>query len=996
MAVTEPERPEPSRRPRRPLRLLAWTLLACGGLAIAGFAGLAWAEREVARRVVEVASRRGLTVTVGDVTVPLLGGIALSDVTVATGGTTLATLPRIETDLDLVAVARGARRPERMRLVGGSVIAVLAGDGVRGWSEVLTRQAAEPVDSEGGDGEAQPVAVDLTNVTVWLEGGIASPALASALAKAGLEGLGAERGGVSFGEAVSAVVTGTIARDEARKVSGSLAATLRQGPREASLALRVAPTEIAVEVAAGAPALALRVGGGQAALELGSVSIGWEDGEAGRTLRGHVASVAVELGGRRVGLADALVVMHAGAPQRVDLSIGGFEAQLGSVGPLGGIEARIGSVRVTLVDPLGRLADGDPLGAVSGLSIEGPELRILLPGASPSDVASGLPEAEVLDGTERPAEVDEPPERPGDVERPGRSPPRPEAARDTRGTFAWVDAAFERMSDVEARLKGHLEARMPLVRRIAALGPSVGGARVLLRDATGAEVLSLVVGSLRLVAEADGALRGSFSAEVRRGSAEAAHVGVDLAITGAGRLDAARLRLKGTEVAGRVAALVPQLRVEPETAVDLDVTWTPPPAAGSPHHVVGTFAFSELTFHHWRISDSDIADLQGTIDFEAVMDPDRRHLVLNLPTVAVGEATLEGQVDIRKRAGDKPAFRFRLAMPNQDCGAAARAIPRSLLPNLSTLALRGEATFDARLDVDLARPRELKLNVEGDLARCEVLSLGPGIDPLDLRGDYLHHPREPERGELAHIAVGPGTASWIPSEEVPRHAKLAAEVTEDRAWREHKGVQWGLVAAALKLDLEHGRFVYGGSTITQQLVKNIYLTRKKNLGRKFEEAIIAWQMERVLTKDEIMTLYVNCIEYGPDLYGIKAAAKHYFGKRPHELDPLESAFIMGLKPYPKAGYRQWHLGTLDPWWVKRVSHVLRLMSRYGGPELTPEIAESYAPFQPNFRRPGQSRPTPRPGYPTYPADGGPAPTPSEEAAPANEAGGPTPPPEAAP
>jgi membrane peptidoglycan carboxypeptidase len=294
-------------------------------------------------------------------------------------------------------------------------------------------------------------------------------------------------------------------------------------------------------------------------------------------------------------------------------------------------------------------------------------------------------------------------------------------------------------------------------------------------------------------------------------------------------------------------------------------------------------------------------------------------------------------------------------MPRQDCGAAARSIPKGLIPNLPTLSLKGQIDFKASLNLDLNAPGDLTLEVTGKDQDCKVLSLSPNIDPTLLRGPFVHHPREPKRGVLEHIAVGRGTPEWVPSERIPDIVKLAAWVTEDRAWLDHRGVRFELVARALKIDLQHGRFIYGGSTITQQLVKNLYLTRDKNLARKLEEAIIAWQMERVLTKDEILTTYINCIEYGPDIYGIKQAAKTYFGKRVDDLDALESAFIMGLKPYPRAGYNQFLKGQLDVWWVRRVSHVTRLLAKFGPQYITPEEAEVFGQepinWQPTFRRP---------------------------------------------
>ena len=111
------------------------------------------------------------------------------------------------------------------------------------------------------------------------------------------------------------------------------------------------------------------------------------------------------------------------------------------------------------------------------------------------------------------------------------------------------------------------------------------------------------------------------------------------------------------------------------------------------------------------------------------------------------------------------------------------------------------------------------------------------------------------------------------------------------------------------------------------------------------------QMERVLTKDEILTIYVNCIEYGPDIYGVKHAARHYFDKKVDQLDALEAVFIMGLKPFPKAGYNQWLKGRLDDFWIRRISHIMRLMPKFGPEHISVEEAEAFAPFQPTFHQP---------------------------------------------
>ena len=261
----------------------------------------------------------------------------------------------------------------------------------------------------------------------------------------------------------------------------------------------------------------------------------------------------------------------------------------------------------------------------------------------------------------------------------------------------------------------------------------------------------------------------------------------------------------------------------------------------------------------------------------------------------------------------------------------------------------------AQLSLDLDDPRGLRLRVDGDMEDCSVLSLGRKVS-LERLGaeEFIHHPVEPKKGVRQDISVGRGTDSWVPMDQIPRFVTAAAVVTEDRSFYTHKGVRWNLVARGLKMNLAHGRFVYGGSTITQQLVKNLFLTREKTLSRKLEELVISWAMERVLSKEEILELYMNVIEYGPDIYGLRNASHHYFGKPPGELSPIEAAFIMGLKPYPRGGYLQWERRRLSRWWVSRLKKVLEMMHRREKAITLAEV-EAGAPYNHlDFRKRGES------------------------------------------
>jgi membrane carboxypeptidase/penicillin-binding protein PbpC len=130
----------------------------------------------------------------------------------------------------------------------------------------------------------------------------------------------------------------------------------------------------------------------------------------------------------------------------------------------------------------------------------------------------------------------------------------------------------------------------------------------------------------------------------------------------------------------------------------------------------------------------------------------------------------------------------------------------------------------------------------------------------------------------------------------------------------HRGISEALLGKAIAIDLSTGRFTYGGSTITQQLVKNLYLKRTKALSRKFEEMIIVWQMERLLGKMKILEIYLNAVEFGPKVYGITRAAYEFFQKRPGELRPKEATYLAIIKPSPRSGWGTMRAGGWGDWY----------------------------------------------------------------------------------
>ncbi|MGZ8426790.1 MAG: monofunctional biosynthetic peptidoglycan transglycosylase [Candidatus Binatia bacterium] len=140
---------------------------------------------------------------------------------------------------------------------------------------------------------------------------------------------------------------------------------------------------------------------------------------------------------------------------------------------------------------------------------------------------------------------------------------------------------------------------------------------------------------------------------------------------------------------------------------------------------------------------------------------------------------------------------------------------------------------------------------------------------------------------------------WVSYGAISEHIKKAVLISEDAGFYSHKGVDVAELKAAFMKDLETLSFSRGGSTITMQLAKNLYLSPSKNPLRKLKEIIIAHQLENALSKRRIFEVYLNVVELGRNIYGVEAAARHYFGKSAGSVDLVEAATLAALLPSPR-------------------------------------------------------------------------------------------------
>ncbi|MGH1399739.1 MAG: monofunctional biosynthetic peptidoglycan transglycosylase [Acinetobacter tandoii] len=156
-----------------------------------------------------------------------------------------------------------------------------------------------------------------------------------------------------------------------------------------------------------------------------------------------------------------------------------------------------------------------------------------------------------------------------------------------------------------------------------------------------------------------------------------------------------------------------------------------------------------------------------------------------------------------------------------------------------------------------------------------------------MRLDYWSEPSKP----IQH--------TWRDYDEISDYVKRAVVTSEDGKFMHHHGFDWEGMQYALERNQDKGKVVAGGSTISQQLAKNLFLYNKRSFIRKGQEAVATWMIERMWSKQRILEVYLNSVEFGENIYGVEAATQHYFGKSARSLTRDQAAFLAAILPNPK-------------------------------------------------------------------------------------------------
>ena len=285
---------------------------------------------------------------------------------------------------------------------------------------------------------------------------------------------------------------------------------------------------------------------------------------------------------------------------------------------------------------------------------------------------------------------------------------------------------------------------------------------------------------------------------------------------------------------------------------------------------------------------------------------------------------LAGSGVLEQRA-ERSIATFRFELPSATCQSLIDSVPTALLPDLQ--GTRWAGTFGARgqFALDTQDPDALELNYEIQ-DQCRAVEVPPALARARFKQPFRQRIYLPD-GSTAEQASGPGSVNWTALGDISPYMQVAVMTTEDGAFPYHHGFNVAAIKASIIANIKARRFVRGASTITMQLAKNLFLTRKKTLSRKLEEVVLTDYLEQVFSKDELMELYLNVVEFGPAVYGITAASEYYFGRAPSELDVAECLFLSSLLPSPRRFGAMRDLEEAPDGWMRGLRNLMRIAPR---------------------------------------------------------------------
>jgi hypothetical protein len=314
--------------------------------------------------------------------------------------------------------------------------------------------------------------------------------------------------------------------------------------------------------------------------------------------------------------------------------------------------------------------------------------------------------------------------------------------------------------------------------------------------------------------------------------------------------------------------------------------------------IFGYWSVRNLLINHPKIAANDIIVPSGSIDANVFIG--QNYISIDSSSV-IHLKDVVANPYIKYTLKPVKVYELKLHTDYTDAQKIFNSFPQGTFDALEGIQVAGKLSYNLNFYLDTSKPDDVQFDSSLKQDNFHVVKYGR-TDLSKLNSPFVYTPYE--KGQpMPSRQIGPSNPDYTPLSEISPYLQHSVMTAEDPTFFKHNGFVEASLRKSIAVDFKEKKFKRGGSTISMQLVKNAFLSRQKTMVRKIEETLIVWMIENthIISKQRMLEVYFNIIEWARNVYGIGEASRYYFGKTPSELNLGESIYLASIVPKPKSG-----------------------------------------------------------------------------------------------
>jgi Transglycosylase len=312
--------------------------------------------------------------------------------------------------------------------------------------------------------------------------------------------------------------------------------------------------------------------------------------------------------------------------------------------------------------------------------------------------------------------------------------------------------------------------------------------------------------------------------------------------------------------------------------------------------IEGIASIENLSINHPKIAKKDVVISKALFDYKFRLGSDFISLD-NTSSAQLNKIKVKPYLEYNTE--EDTLYKLKLNIPKMKAQDFIESLPTGLFTHFEGMNAKGEFDFALNFEFNKNKPHKIVFDSKFNKNNLQIVKYGKA-DLEKLNTEFTYSAIENGRPQRP-IFIGNSNPYYTPLDSISSYLKNAVLTSEDPSFMHHKGFISEAFKQSIAKNIRTKKFARGASTISMQLVKNVFLTREKTLSRKLEEILLVYILEnnRIASKERMLEVYFNVIEFGPDVYGIGEAAEFYFQKKPKNLSLNECLFLASIVPKPK-------------------------------------------------------------------------------------------------